>query len=222
MKLKTILALCPAVCLLGGTAQATFSFNTGVDAGGGVDANWTLASVNPASAPGGEAPPNAFIASDGAPTYPFPFNGYWVHNDSTSKWITYSTPLYTGGDSGRTFDYQLTFTVSSPETIQVRWLSDNNSDLWLDGVNTGTLIGSRAPASAQNYNTFNAWNNYIPVNLSAGTHTFDVMVDNIGQSSDNPTGMRFEAVPEPTTVLAGALLLLPFGASTIRGLRRKA
>ena len=29
-------------------------------------------------------------------------------------------------------------------------------------------------------------------------------------------------VPEPTTVLAGALLLLPFGASTIRGLRRKA
>ena len=29
-------------------------------------------------------------------------------------------------------------------------------------------------------------------------------------------------VPEPTTVLAGALLLLPFGASTLRGLRRKA
>jgi hypothetical protein len=29
------------------------------------------------------------------------------------------------------------------------------------------------------------------------------------------------AVPEPTTMIAGALLLLPFGASTIRGLRRK-
>jgi len=29
-------------------------------------------------------------------------------------------------------------------------------------------------------------------------------------------------VPEPTTVLAGALLLLPFGVSTIRNLRRKA
>jgi hypothetical protein len=30
----------------------------------------------------------------------------------------------------------------------------------------------------------------------------------------------FSAVPEPTTMIAGALLLLPFGASTLRGLRR--
>jgi hypothetical protein len=29
------------------------------------------------------------------------------------------------------------------------------------------------------------------------------------------------AVPEPTTLIAGALLLLPFGASTIRILRKK-
>ena len=28
------------------------------------------------------------------------------------------------------------------------------------------------------------------------------------------------AVPEPTTIIAGALLLLPFGASTLRILRR--
>jgi hypothetical protein len=31
----------------------------------------------------------------------------------------------------------------------------------------------------------------------------------------------FNAVPEPTTLVAGALLLLPFGASTIRILRKK-
>jgi hypothetical protein len=30
----------------------------------------------------------------------------------------------------------------------------------------------------------------------------------------------FTPVPEPTTMIAGALLLLPFGASTIRGLRK--
>ena len=29
------------------------------------------------------------------------------------------------------------------------------------------------------------------------------------------------AVPEPTTMIAGALLLLPFGASTLRILRKK-
>ena len=30
-----------------------------------------------------------------------------------------------------------------------------------------------------------------------------------------------EAVPEPTTMIAGALLLLPFGASVLRILRKK-
>jgi len=33
---------------------------------------------------------------------------------------------------------------------------------------------------------------------------------------------QFTAVPEPTTMIAGALLLLPFGASTLRVLRRRA
>jgi hypothetical protein len=32
---------------------------------------------------------------------------------------------------------------------------------------------------------------------------------------------EFTPVPEPSTVIAGALLLLPFGASAIRVLRRK-
>jgi len=33
-------------------------------------------------------------------------------------------------------------------------------------------------------------------------------------------GSEFEVVPEPTTMIAGALLLLPFGASTLRILRK--
>lgn len=36
-----------------------------------------------------------------------------------------------------------------------------------------------------------------------------------------PAGQGGSSVPEPTTVIAGALLLLPFGASTIRIFRRK-
>jgi hypothetical protein len=39
-----------------------------------------------------------------------------------------------------------------------------------------------------------------------------------------PFGLRTESltvVPEPTTMIAGALLLLPFGASTLRVLRRR-
>jgi hypothetical protein len=40
---------------------------------------------------------------------------------------------------------------------------------------------------------------------------------------DNSSDRQFQltVVPEPTTLIAGALLLLPFGASTLRILRRK-
>jgi hypothetical protein len=41
----------------------------------------------------------------------------------------------------------------------------------------------------------------------------------LGGVADNTQG--FVVVPEPTTLVAGALLLLPFGASTLRIVRKK-
>jgi hypothetical protein len=53
----------------------------------------------------------------------------------------------------------------------------------------------------------------------------------VGETDGAPTGFSSEGdawlhrggtcVPEPTTILSGALMLLPFGASTLRILRRK-
>lgn len=48
---------------------------------------------------------------------------------------------------------------------------------------------------------------------------FDGSATQYTQANGNAT-ISLVAVPEPTTVIAGALLLLPFGASTIRVLRR--
>jgi hypothetical protein len=42
----------------------------------------------------------------------------------------------------------------------------------------------------------------------------------VGQETLLWTGNEFDVVPEPTTMIAGALLLLPFGASAFRILRR--
>ena len=39
-------------------------------------------------------------------------------------------------------------------------------------------------------------------------------------SRSQRSGVRVRLVPEPTTMIAGALLLLPFGASTLRMLRK--
>jgi hypothetical protein len=52
------------------------------------------------------------------------------------------------------------------------------------------------------------------VGLSPGNNG----VNNVGAA---PLEATLTAVPEPTTIISGALLLLPFGASTLRILRKK-
>ena len=60
------------------------------------------------------------------------------------------------------------------------------------------------------------------VALTAGA-AVDAYVINPGYANcgNTETTFRVTAVPEPTTLVAGALLLLPFGFSTLRILRRK-
>lgn len=43
--------------------------------------------------------------------------------------------------------------------------------------------------------------------------------DNV-QNADDPLRLTIEAVPEPSTVIAGACMLLPFGVSALRKLRK--
>jgi hypothetical protein len=46
----------------------------------------------------------------------------------------------------------------------------------------------------------------------------------LGINDDKGSGNTFDnqsAVPEPTTIISAALMLLPFGASTLRILRRQ-
>jgi hypothetical protein len=64
--------------------------------------------------------------------------------------------------------------------------------------------------------------------LDAGNNNFGVVALNLytGPASGTPSlGNRAQdqlaLVPEPATIIAGALLLLPFGASTLRILRKK-
>ena len=58
----------------------------------------------------------------------------------------------------------------------------------------------------------------IALNLFDGAYSTQVQNPN-GQSY-NVNQDQLAIVPEPTTMIAGALLLLPFGASTLRILRK--
>ena len=85
-------------------------------------------------------------------------------------------------------------------------------------VQTFTGIGYQAPATSywQEFGLdFIATGNSTLLALQGGTvgtgNNYYIGLDNISVSM----------VPEPTTMLAGALLLLPFGANTLRILRRR-
>ena len=62
---------------------------------------------------------------------------------------------------------------------------------------------------------FNLWGN------GNGTYTLYGWTPDTGYSPTAVGAATLTPVPEPTTMLAGALLLLPFGASTIRIIRNR-
>jgi len=53
-----------------------------------------------------------------------------------------------------------------------------------------------------------------------GNGAFEVMAMNLYNTDGSPAQPQLAQVPEATTMVAGALLLLPFGASTLRILRK--
>jgi hypothetical protein len=83
----------------------------------------------------------------------------------------------------------------------------------VDGTTLGTFIAPGVGVWSTFSTTF-TWTGQTPIGVLDLVTTpggNDFALDNISLT----------AVPEPTTMIAGALLLLPFGASTIRILRKK-
>jgi hypothetical protein len=58
--------------------------------------------------------------------------------------------------------------------------------------------------------------------MTTGTFNFDLLFAEVdGAPAVLQLDLPLLPVPEPSTVMAGVLLLVPFGASTLRMLRRK-
>jgi hypothetical protein len=83
-------------------------------------------------------------------------------------------------------------------------------------------VASLAVGTFHGGDTWNARS--LPMTLAAGSYKLEFMwVYGAGYpyyALDN-VSLDLAAVPEPTTMIAGALLLLPFGATTLRALRRR-
>lgn len=147
--------------------------------------------------------------------------GPWLPDNVTSAWIGPNNDSSLDGPVGN-YTYETTFNLTglNPYTASItgKWSTDNDGvRILLNGVDTGNLATSFTQFSV----------GYVPFTISSGflsgLNTLDFVVNNGG----GPTGLRVEMsgtaspVPEPSSILAGALLLLPFGVSTLRALRRK-
>jgi hypothetical protein len=146
----------------------------------------------------------------------FPFNSYW-ESSPNSSWISYSSPLNIAGDTtGATYDYKLIFTPDISGLVAISFASDNPSKLYINNQLKGGNPSDTAYFALDTVNFV----------FDAGTtYTIDFDVVNTPLDASNPTGADVEfkflaPVPEPTTIVAGALLLLPLGASTLRGFRK--
>ena len=182
-------------------------YNTGVDGSsvavvgvGAPDQHWTLTSGT------------AYVSGQNGV---FPLNGAWLADDATSRWIT-PQPL-----AGATLDpvadglyfYNLSFSLAGfdPATAQFagRFAADN-------GVNEIRLNGNLLAASGGN---FNIWTGFGATSgFVAGTNVLTFTVNNLGQTSGNPSGLRVEFTSSDASVVPGvpepaswAMMIAGFG-----------
>ena len=184
-------------------------YNTGVDSSGATlpagfsDPHWSVDWTST----------SAKVLSPGSS-----FSGGWLPNDSTSAWIGKFDDS-TQGPAGYTFNQTFSLAGFNPTTAVLSgvWYGDDSTSLILNGhvfASTGYSAGSGTPFTI---NDAQGW-------FKAGQNTLSVRMDWSDQVID---GVRVVVsgiatpVPEPSTVITGTLLLLPFGVSTLRNLRRK-
>ena len=206
---KKVIFSCVAFLLFTGRtwAQGTLTgvYSTGVDDSGNVlppgqtDPHYTITS-SPLGAT--NATTDAFIPAE------------WVGNTASSGWINATG---NGSDTEALGDYTYTLSFSmdgfdlSTAQISGEWTSDNESEIFLNGVDTGYFSGT------------NGFDAFSPFSLTSGFVSGENQLQFVvtqeavpGGGPINPEGLQVNitsataSVPEPTTLplvgLAGLLL----------------
>jgi len=204
-----------------GAATITGLYNTGVDAGGvalptfgGIDTHYSIIAT--------DAP---LFALGSAITYEHPA---YVDGDADSKWISGRDDGATGSSSSHT-TYRTTFSLTglNPFTASISgfWGTDNEGEIFLNGVTTGIKLfgnvdGVLDGGDFGNFDHLTAFN--ISSGFVSGLNTLDFVILDTGPPSamrvDNLAGSAATVVPEPAT---WALMILGFGSAGAALRRRR-
>ena len=200
-------------------ATLTFQIGTGLDASGNLIASGAAEQNYSAIAgPNGENTAVAYVQ----PFYP----GAWVPNQPTGQWISPIDPA-TGTESQDLGLFTYTRTIDGIGSMSGEFATDNPGELIVNGVVVVQTPGW-PNSSSGDFAAFTQFNNIL-LDQAVNTVTFAVNNNLYAPNPDlpNPTGLivvgtaTVNAVPEPTTMVAGAMMLLPFGVGALRMLRSR-
>ena len=137
-----------------------------------------------------------------------------------SSWV--STVAYGGDGSFSIIPDYTSATFAAPWSF-----SSGASPFWTVSAGGETFVFNLASSSITSRSGNSVTVNGLGYVTGTGTTTYDSTLMSWSFTTQDPSttkGFTFSAstssVPEPSTVVAGALLLLPFGVSTLRILRR--
>jgi hypothetical protein len=202
-------------------------WNTGVDDQG-----------NPISAGGLETHYEATLPTGSNPAYTFRtvlLPSSYVLNPLDAAWIGPSLTAAEGAlvdDPVGLYSYRLMFDLSGFSTasavISGLWASDNNSSIWLNGVNTGMKVGFEQFGRLTSFSLFDGMLglNGAPIHFEESLNTLEFMVYN-GSGSGNPSALLVsqlsgaaQGVPDQASMLmllGGAFLCLLPVSRALRG-----
>lgn len=141
-------------------------------------------------------------------------SGSWVSDVATGQWIDPSDANGNPTQPGGITTY--TRTINGAGTIAGQFASDNPGELLVNGVVVAQGLGWPGTDDSD----YTRWVSF-SANLNPGANTIEFEVNNLGGPAGLIVAGTFTPVPEPTTMVAGMLLLLPLGMSTLRNLRKR-
>jgi hypothetical protein len=153
----------------------------------------------------GPSNPFGLSASDGS--YFLDLTGY--HDNEPYGGVAASTAVSTVIGQ----QYLLKFDLGSDQGYDTQ---SPSVQVNLNGNAAGTFTAGPIAGANNRWETFN-------FGFTALTTSTVIEFDGVGADNQKYIGLDnvdMTAVPEPTTIIAGALLLLPFGASTLRMMRK--
>lgn len=165
-----------------------------------------------------------------------PMSDNGVYNGTISSWVVSDTAVGSPDSTGLIFIYQVV--NDGPDAINhIEFTGFNSSEILTadDYTSVTGITGGASPAlSGADFGSFSltgaANANFDGGNLSSNSASEYLVIEtdasgygvNYGQEQDDfsAEGNIYAPVPEANTILAGALMILPFGVGVVRALRK--